>query len=101
MAKQTPARHYLYVLACSDGTLYTGYTVDVARRVAAHNGGRGAKYTRARTPVTLVASAEFETKHDAMSAEYRFKQLSRTEKDAVLRDAAATSLARALAERFE
>ncbi len=100
MAAQGPKRHYLYVLECADGTLYTGYTVDVAQRIAAHNEGRGAKYTRARTPVSLVASAEFETKHEAMSAEYRFKQLSRAEKDAVLRRAAAASFAQALAERF-
>ena len=62
-------RHYMYVLECADGTLYTGYAVDVERRVAVHNAGRGAKYTRSRLPVTLVANAEFASKHDAMSAE--------------------------------
>ena len=76
--------HYMYVLLCSDDTLYTGYTVDVQARVAAHNAGTGAKYTRARRPVTLVACAEFETKHEAMSAEYHFKRLSRKEKERAL-----------------
>lgn len=70
----------MYVLRCADGTLYTGYTVDVQARVAAHNAGRGAKYTAARRPVALEASARFPTKHEAMGAEYRFKQLSREEK---------------------
>lgn len=70
----------MYVLRCADDTLYTGYTVDVAARVSAHNAGAGAKYTAARLPVVLEAQARFETKHEAMSAEYRFKQLSRAEK---------------------
>lgn len=89
--------HFMYVLECVDGSLYTGYAVDVQRRLEAHNAGRGAKYTRARRPVTLLAYAGFATKHDAMSAEYRFKQLSRDEKDALLAQAARTSLEEALA----
>lgn len=102
--------HYMYVLRCADGTLYTGYTTDVAHRADVHNAGKGAKYTRARRPVELAAAAEFPTKHQAMSAEYRFKRLSREEKLAFL-DAAAdipgeTEMARAagfaalLAARF-
>lgn len=91
------ASHFMYVLECVDGSLYTGYAVDVHRRLAAHNAGRGAKYTRARRPVTLLAYAGFATKHDAMSAEYRFKQLSRDEKDALLARASRTSLEEALA----
>lgn len=79
--------HYMYVLECADGSLYTGYAVDVQARLAVHNAGKGAKYTRARLPVSLLAYAQFETKHDAMHAEYVFKQLSRNEKDALLAQA--------------
>ena len=78
-----PARepsHCMYVLECADGTLYTGYAADVEQRVATHNEGRGAKYTRSRLPVKLVACAAFATKNEAMSAEYRFKQLTRSQK---------------------
>ena len=85
-----PKRYYLYVLECGDGTLYTGYTPDVAARLAQHRAGTGAKYTRGRGPLTLLASAEFPTKHDAMSAEYRFKHLTRDKKDALLAKAVAS-----------
>ena len=83
-------RYYLYVLECGDGTLYTGYTPDIEARLAQHRAGTGAKYTRGRGPLTLLASAEFPTKHDAMSAEYRFKRLTRDKKDALLAKAAAS-----------
>lgn len=72
--------HHMYVLVCADETLYTGYTTDVDHRIAKHNTGKGAKYTARRLPVKLLASAEFATKHEAMSAEYHFKQLTRAEK---------------------
>ena len=85
-----PKRYYLYVLECGDGTLYTGYTPDVDARLAQHRAGTGAKYTRGRGPLTLLASAEFPTKHDAMSAEYHFKRLTRDKKDALLAKAAAS-----------
>ena len=74
----------MYVVKCADGTLYTGYSPDVEARVAAHNAGKGAKYTKTRRPVELVGSAAFETKHEAMSAEWHFKQLSRAKKDELL-----------------
>lgn len=90
------AAHYMYVLECADGSLYTGYAVDVQARLAVHNAGKGAKYTRARLPVSLLAYAEFETKHDAMHAEYVFKQLTRNEKDALLSAASHTSFGEAL-----
>ena len=79
---------YLYVLECADGTWYTGYTVDVAERVRAHNAGAGAKYTRSRLPVRLLAQAAYATKHEAMSAEYRFKRLTRRQKERLVRRAA-------------
>ena len=75
------ADHYVYVLECADGTLYTGYTTDVERRVAEHNAGDGAKYTRGRTPVEVVHVEAFDTKSAAMSREYEVKQLSRAAKE--------------------
>lgn len=83
--------HYLYVVECADGSWYTGYTTDVERRVAAHNAGRGAKYTKARRPVQLVAQAAFASKHMAMSAEYHFKQLDRGTKVALVAQACAVA----------
>ncbi len=73
--------HYVYVLRCSDDTLYTGYTTDVQRRVAEHDAGEGAKYTRGRTPVELVHVEEYSSKSAAMSREYEIKQLKRGEKE--------------------
>jgi putative endonuclease len=73
--------HHVYVLECADGTLYTGYTTDVERRVAEHDAGEGAKYTRGRTPVELVYSESFDSRSAAMSREYEIKQLSRVEKE--------------------
>ena len=69
-----------YLLRCRDGSLYAGWTNDLAARVKAHNAGVGAKYTRSRRPVELVYFEEFTEKSDAMSREARLKQLSRAEK---------------------
>ncbi|MCU9533546.1 GIY-YIG nuclease family protein [Streptococcus sp. CSL10205-OR2] len=71
---------FMYVLKCSDGTLYTGYTTDVKKRLATHNAGKGAKYTKQRLPVELIYQEEFATKSEAMSAENYFKQKTRQEK---------------------
>ena len=98
--KMEQKSHYMYVLECADGSLYTGYAVDVQARLAAHNAGKGAKYTRARLPVSLLAYAEFASKHDAMHAEYVFKQLSRNEKDALLASASHSSFEEALKNRL-
>jgi len=73
--------HYVYVLRCADDTLYTGYTTDVERRVAEHDAGEGAKYTRGRIPVECVHVEAFDSKSAAMSREYEVKQLSRAEKE--------------------
>ncbi len=86
-------RHYIYILRCADGTLYTGYTTDLKKRVAEHNGEgdtktarlAGAKYTRGRRPVTLVHSEFFKTKQKAMQREYAVKQLSRAEKEQLIK----------------
>jgi putative endonuclease len=71
---------YIYILRCADGTLYTGSTDDVERRVAVHNSGKGAKYTRGRTPVEVVYTEECESYSAALKREYAIKQLSRGEK---------------------
>ncbi|MFB6122098.1 MAG: GIY-YIG nuclease family protein [Haloferacaceae archaeon] len=73
--------HYVYVVECRDGTYYTGYTTDVERRVAEHDAGEGAKYTRGRTPVELVYTESFESKSAAMSREHEIKSLSRGDKE--------------------
>lgn len=93
--------HFMYVLICADETLYTGYTIDLQKRIEAHNAGKGAKYTAARRPVRLLAHAAFETKHEAMSAEYHFKQLSRAEKLSLIERASEGSFESLLFERFE
>lgn len=72
--------HYTYIVRCADGTLYTGWTTDLQRRLAAHNDGRGAKYTRSRRPVALLYHECFETKEEALRREYAIKKLSRAEK---------------------
>jgi putative endonuclease len=72
--------HYVYIIACNDGTLYTGWTTDVAARVIAHNEGTGAKYTKGRGPVTLIYTETFENKSDALRREMTIKKLTRTEK---------------------
>ena len=72
--------NYTYILSCSDGTLYTGWTNDLEKRLKAHNKGKGAKYTKTRRPVSLVYHEEFDTKEEAMKREYAIKKLSRTKK---------------------
>lgn len=76
--------NYTYILRCSDGTLYTGWTNDIERRLKAHNEGKGAKYTKGRGPVELVHLEEFETKEEAMSREYAIKHMSRAEKEKLI-----------------
>ena len=78
--------HYVYIIRCSDGTYYTGYTTDVKRRVREHNDGEGAKYTRGRLPVELIYSESYGTKSRAMSREYEIKQLTRKEKTELIRE---------------
>ena len=73
--------HHVYVLECADGTFYTGYTTDVDRRVTEHDAGEGAKYTRGRTPVSLVHVETFDSRSAAMSREHEIKSLSRGEKE--------------------
>lgn len=85
-----PARHmsdttyFTYIVRCADGTLYTGWTVDLEKRLSAHNQGRGARYTSGRRPVTLAASWAFASKAEAMSFEFRLKSLSRRRKEEMI-----------------
>lgn len=78
--------NYTYILRCADGTLYTGWTNDLDRRLAAHNAGKGSKYTCSRRPVELVYREEWGTKEQAMSRERQIKRLTRSEKLALIGD---------------
>ena len=75
---------YLYILRCGDGTLYTGITTDVQRRLAAHRTGKGAKYTRGRSPLELVYQEACGTHSAALKREVEIKRLSRAEKEKLL-----------------
>lgn len=77
-------KYYMYVLLCEDQTLYTGFSTDVERRFQEHVKGEGAKYTRSHIPEKILFKKQFETKRDALSAEYAFKQLTRAQKIAHL-----------------
>lgn len=76
--------HYVYILQCRDGSLYTGWTVDLEKRLFQHNQGSGAKYTRSRRPVSLVHWEEYATKEEALKREYRIKKLTRMKKLALI-----------------
>ena len=72
--------NFCYILRCADGTLYTGWTNNLEKRVRAHNAGSGGTYTRAHRPVALVYAESFDTEQEAMSREWHIKRLSRAEK---------------------
>ena len=76
--------HYAYIVKCSDGTYYTGYTNDLEKRLLAHNAGKGAKYTRNRLPVEIVYFEEYEDKSEAMKREYAIKRLTRKQKEKLI-----------------
>ena len=76
----TKEYHYVYIVQCANGAFYTGYTKNVERRIAAHNAGKGARYTRANRPVVLVAYCQFPSKSEALRMEYAIKQLPRHKK---------------------
>ena len=81
-ATATPKKYYFYVLLCADQTLYGGFTDDLQRRLATHNAGKGAKYTRvkSRRPLQLIYHETFSDKSSALKAEYAFKHQSRAAK---------------------
>lgn len=72
--------HYIYIVECCDGTLYTGYTTDLEKRIKTHNEKKGAKYTRGRTPVSLKYYEEFDNKVDAMKRESKIKEMHKDKK---------------------
>ena len=73
--------NYTYILKCSDNTLYTGWTNNLEKRVACHNSGKGARYTKTRLPVSLLYYETFETKQEAMKREYAIKKMTRKQKE--------------------
>lgn len=77
--------YYIYILECNDGTYYTGYTTHIERRLAMHNQGKGAKYTRGRRPVSLIYWESFDEKSKALKREYEIKQMSRSKKEALVK----------------
>ena len=78
--------NYTYILRCRDGSLYTGWTNNLERRLACHNEGKGAKYTRTRRPVELAYYEAFQTKEEAMRREWAIKKLSRREKERLVEE---------------
>jgi len=81
VAPRAVQRWFVYMVECCDGTLYTGVTTDLARRVAEHNGSpRGARYTRSRRPVNLICAQEAESRSAALREEMRIKRLTRSQK---------------------
>jgi len=72
--------HYVYIVQCADGTLYTGWTTNLEKRIKAHNDKKGAKYTKSRTPVQLFYSEEYETKSRALKREAEIKKMPRSRK---------------------
>ena len=81
MTPTIPQVHFVYIVRCADGTLYTGYARDPSAREKVHNAGRGARYTCGRRPVRLVYSEAFQSRSDAMKREYEVKRWSRTRKE--------------------
>lgn len=77
-------KNYTYIVKCRDGSLYTGWTNDLEKRMKAHNAGKGAKYTKSRRPVTLVYYESFETKEEAMRREYEIKHMTREKKEKII-----------------
>ena len=77
--------NYTYILECKDGSLYTGWTNNLEKRVRDHNEGNGAKYTKARRPVVLAYYEAFETKEEAMRRECAIKRMTRKEKEELIK----------------
>ena len=77
--------NYTYILECKDNTYYTGWTNNLEKRLKDHNEGRGAKYTKARLPVSLIYYEEFQTKEEAMRREYAIKHMTRKDKEKIMK----------------
>ena len=74
-------QHFVYIVRCAGGTLYTGYAIDPTARTRAHNSGRGARYTAGRRPVQLVYVEPYRTKNQALRREHQLKRWTRTRKE--------------------
>lgn len=81
---------YVYILKCADNTLYTGITVDVKRRLVQHNAGKGAKYTRSRTPVEVMYTEVAECRSSATKREMAIKKMTKTQKQQLILNGALT-----------
>lgn len=79
-------KYYAYLVRCADESFYCGYSPNPQARTLIHNSGKGAKYTRARRPVTLVYTEAFDTKSEAMSREWHIKQLTHQQKQKLVDD---------------
>ena len=86
-------KNYTYILRCGDGSLYTGWTTDIDKRLEEHRSGKGARYTRGRGPLTLVHLEVFDTKSEAMKREASIKRLSRAQKEELIAAIAACDAA--------
>lgn len=82
-------KNYVYIIKCADNTYYTGWTTNIEKRIKAHNNGNGAKYTKSRRPVSLVYFEILETKSLALKREYAIKQLTRKQKEELIKLATA------------
>ncbi len=78
-------KNCVYILECNDGTLYTGWTNDIDKRLKAHNEGKGAKYTRGRRPLKLVYIENLESKSEALTRENKIKAMTRNEKKQLIK----------------
>lgn len=84
---------WVYILRCADGTLYTGWTFDTEARLAAHNGGKGARYTASRLPVEMVYRERVASKNEALRRERRIKRMRRGAKERLIAETCSGSLA--------
>jgi putative endonuclease len=89
---------FVYIARCADGSLYTGVALDVSERLAAHNAGRGARYTRGRGPLTLCAQRRCGSKGAALRLEWAVKQLARPQKETLLGGRRFSAFARRVAQ---
>ncbi|MDR7074837.1 GIY-YIG nuclease family protein [Fictibacillus barbaricus] len=85
--------HFVYILECKDGTYYTGYTNELSQRLRKHEEGKGAKYTRGRGPFRLVYQKSFQTKTEAMKAEFAIKKLNRSAKERIINEGSVSYVA--------
>jgi putative endonuclease len=84
--KKMAQKSFVYILECSDGTFYTGWTNNIEKRLKAHNSGKGAKYTRGRTPVILRYLEELEDRSSGLKREAEIKKLSRIQKENLIKE---------------